>query len=59
MKRVDQLVDGGSAVLFRNVTQMSITGCCRGIGMAEQGLDVTKGSEPRSRRWVAKLWRRE
>jgi len=42
MQRINQLVEGDQAVLFRYIAQMRITGCCGRIGMTQQGLDVTK-----------------
>ena len=42
MKRVDQIVDRGPAVLFRNVAQVRVAGCCRGVGVAEKGLNMTE-----------------
>jgi len=42
MKSIDQLVNGGQAVLLRDIGQMGITCGCRGTGMAKQCLDMTK-----------------
>lgn len=42
MERVDQLVERGQAVLFRDTAQMRIPGCGGGTGMAQQGLDMTE-----------------
>ena len=42
MDRVDQIVDGCHAAFFRDAGEMSVTGCCFGAGMAEEGLNVAK-----------------
>lgn len=42
MNGVDQIVDDRHAVLFRDIGEMSISGCCFRTGMAKQGLNVTK-----------------
>lgn len=42
MQRIDQVVNGGHAVLFCNVGQVGIASGCGGAGMAEQRLNVAQ-----------------
>ena len=42
MNGVDQLVNGCPAVLFRDLSEMGVTGGCFRPGMAEKGLNVAK-----------------
>jgi len=42
MKRVDQLIDGGKAVFFSDISQMGVTCGCRGAGMTEDRLNMAK-----------------
>jgi hypothetical protein len=42
MKGVDQRVNGGQAVFFRKIGEVSIPRGCYGTGMPENGLDMTK-----------------
>ena len=46
MKGADHLVNGGHAVLFSYLGQMSIASCCGGAGMAEQSLNMTQAQAP-------------
>jgi len=42
MNAVDQIVNRGSAVFFRNVGKMSIPGCSIWVCVTEKCLDVEK-----------------
>ena len=42
MEGVDQLIHGIQAVFFGDIRQMCITCGCRGAGMTEDGLNMTK-----------------
>ena len=42
MEGIDQGIDGGQAVFFRNIGQMGISCGGRGAGMTEEYLDMTK-----------------
>ena len=43
MKGVNQFINGVQAVFFREIGQMSITCGCRGAGVPEDHLNMTKG----------------
>lgn len=42
MQAVDQLVDGGSGILFRDLGQVGIARGCGGTGVAEQALNMAQ-----------------
>jgi len=42
MKCVNQLINGGQTVFFGDIGQIGVTCCCRGAGMAEESLNMTK-----------------
>jgi len=42
VEAIDQRIDGGQAVFFRNIGQMGISCGGRGAGMTEKNLDMTK-----------------
>jgi len=42
MEGIDQLIDGVQTAFFRDIGQMGITCGCRGAGMSEDYLNMTK-----------------
>ena len=46
MKAIDQVVDGGQAILFCHLGQVCIASGCGGTRMAEQGLNMTQAQAP-------------
>jgi len=42
MKRVDQIINGGTAVFFGNAGQVSIPGSCFRFGVSQKGLNMPK-----------------
>jgi len=42
MKRVDQIINGGTAVFFGNAGQVSIPGCGLRLGVSQKGLNMAE-----------------
>jgi hypothetical protein len=40
MKRVDQIINGGTAVFFGNAGQMGVPGSCLRLGVPQKGLNM-------------------
>lgn len=46
MQAIDQVVDGGQTILFRDLGQVSIASGGGGTGMAEQALNMAQAQAP-------------